>query len=110
MSLRTDRLSGITYEESAGRVNRIEISGWLMDDVTPDETDSGSKYLRTRLHIQQGMPYFLVKLWLNDGIDEEVLVEAMTKIKGQSVVVTGKFSAWSMYGKTHISIDAESII
>lgn len=110
MTIKTDRLFGISYEESAARVNHIEISGWLMDDVTPDETDTGSRYLRTRLHIQQGMPYFLVKLWLNDGVSEDNVVEALTKVKGQNVVVKGEFQAWSGYGRTYISINAESIV
>lgn len=110
MSLRTDRLSGITYEESSSRVNHIEISGWLMDDVTADETENGHRYLRTRLHVQQGMPYMLVKIWLNDGFDENIVADALTKVKGQAVVVTGSFKAWAMYGKTHLSIDAESIV
>lgn len=96
--------------ERAGQVNRLQLSGSLLADVSDTMTSTGKRILKTRLVAHQSKEplYMDITIWASELTEEQIAALCGWK-QNDSVVVTGKLTMRTWNGRTYIGIDASAI-
>lgn len=98
--------------EKQGQVNRLEISGKLLSDVTSNRTPTGKEMLKTRLMVYQGEKkerlFLDITVW-SDNLTEEQKNEMLAFKQDMDVVISGKLNMRTWNGRTYLGIDATAI-
>ena len=98
--------------EKSGQINRLQISGNLLADVSDTMTSTSKRILKTRLMAHQREKkesmYLDVTVWASDLSEEQIAALCAWK-QGNSVVVTGKLTYRTWNGRVYLGIDATVI-
>ena len=99
---------GPTGAQRDGKVNHVEISGWLAGPVLRGTTKEGKEFLSAKLALDN-RSRISVKLWIEPSTSQDIIQEALSHKNHDTVVVEGSLSVWLFNGSQYVGINAERI-
>ena len=98
--------------EKQGRVNRLEISGWLTKDMAEQVTRTGKRPIKGKLAAYRSGSEFVMSLDLTiwpSGLSDEAKARYLSFKKGDRVVVTGAIEVNEWQGRVYVGVNVWSI-